>query len=60
MEMLYRHCKLTQPEIGRLTAGIDYSSVSYARKMLRQKMAKDLKLKQLFEMIDSELSRLKM
>ena len=32
VEMLYRHCKITQPEIGRLTGGIDYSSVSYAKK----------------------------
>lgn len=59
MEMLYRNCKLTQPEIGRLTGGIDYSSVSYARKRLRQKMEKDLKLKQRFDEIDANLSRLK-
>lgn len=59
MEMLYRHCKLTQPEIGRLTGGIDYSSVSYARKRLYQKMAKDLKFKQRFEKSEGDLSRLK-
>ena len=59
MELLYRHCKLTQPEIGRIVGGIDYSSVSYARKRLRQKMGNDLKLKQRFEKLDRDLSRLK-
>lgn len=59
MEMLYRHCKLTQPEIGRLAGGIDYSSVSYARKRLRQKMEKDSELKQRFDGIEGDLSRLK-
>ncbi len=28
MEMLYRHCRITQPEIGCLAGGIDYSSMS--------------------------------
>lgn len=59
MELLYRHCKITQPEIGRLVGGIDYSSVSYARKRLRLKMKRDLKLKQGFDDVDGELSRLK-
>ncbi|MEA1968596.1 MAG: hypothetical protein U9N77_10300, partial [Thermodesulfobacteriota bacterium] len=59
MELLYRHCNITQPEIGRLVGGLDYSSVSYARKRLRQKMKKNLKLKQQFEKINSDLSRLK-
>ena len=31
MEMLYSHCKITQPEIGLLTGGIDYSSVSLCK-----------------------------
>lgn len=59
MEFLYRHCNISQPEIGRLTGGIDYSSVSYARTRLRQKMEKDALLKQRFEKIDIDLSRLK-
>lgn len=59
MEMLYRHCKITQPEIGLLTGDIDYSSVSYARKRLRQKMEKDSALKKRFERIDGELIRTK-
>jgi hypothetical protein len=32
MELLYRLCKITQPEIGKLLGGIDYSAVSLARK----------------------------
>jgi putative transposase len=38
MEMLYRLCKITQPEIGRLLGGIDYSAVSQARKRLQIKI----------------------
>jgi len=41
MEMLYRLCKITQPEIGRLLGGIDYSAVSQARKRLLIKMQND-------------------
>ena len=48
--------KLTQPETGSLTGGIDYSSVSYARKSLRQKMEKDLSLKQIVEKINGDLT----
>ena len=59
MELLYRHCKITQPEIGRLTDGIDYSAVNYTRKRLRLKTEKDLVLKQRFEAIKSEMSRLR-
>ncbi len=59
MELLYRHCKITQPEIGRLSDGIDYSSVSYSRKRLRQKMEKDPEVKRRFEKLDAELTVLK-
>ena len=38
MELFYRFCHITQPEIGRLTGGIDYSAVSQARKRLRIRM----------------------
>lgn len=38
MEMLlYMYCKITQPEIGLLTDGIDYSSVSYSRQRYSRK-----------------------
>jgi REP element-mobilizing transposase RayT len=38
MELLYRLCKITQPEIGRLLGGIDYSAVSLARTRLQLKI----------------------
>ena len=34
IELLYRFCQVTQPQIGRLVGGIDYSAVSQARKRL--------------------------
>ena len=59
MELLYRYCKITQPEIGQLMGGIDYSSVSVSRKRLREKMEKERQLKERFDNIDSEMSRIK-
>ncbi len=38
MELLYRFSQITQPEIGRLADGIDYSAVSQARKRLQVRM----------------------
>lgn len=38
MELLYRNCNVSQPEIGRMMGGIDYSAVSQARKRLLFKM----------------------
>ena len=59
MELLYRYCKITQPEIGQLMGGIDYSSVSVSRKRLREKMEKERQLKERFDNIDREMSRIK-
>jgi len=58
-ELLYRFCNISQPEIGRLVGGIDYSAVSVARKRLRIKMETDKSLREKFENIVSNLSRLK-
>ena len=44
MEMLYRICNITQPEIGKLLGGIDYSAVSQARKRLQIKVENDPEL----------------
>ncbi len=44
MEMLYRICNITQPEIGKLLGGIDYSAVSQARKRLQIKIEKEPEL----------------
>jgi chromosomal replication initiation ATPase DnaA len=49
----------SQPEIGRLAGGIDYSAVSVARKRLRVKMETDASLRKRFEDMIDELSRLK-
>jgi REP element-mobilizing transposase RayT len=62
MEFLYRFSQITQPEIGKMVGGVDYSAVSQARSRLRKRLGKDKKLRQKFEMLDKELvhlSRLK-
>ena len=59
MELLYRFCDITQAEVGRLVGGIDYSAVSVARKRLRLRMESDAALKQQFEEMADELSRVK-
>ena len=59
MELLYRCCNLTQPEIGRLIDRMDYSSVSVARKQLRLQMKKNASLKQRVEALINDFSRLK-
>jgi putative transposase len=58
MELLYRYSKLSQPKIGNIIGGIDYSSVSQARKRLRVQMEKDRRLKKRFEKISDELEKL--
>ena len=59
MELLYRCCNLKQPEIGRLVGGMDYSSVSIARKQLRDQMKKDEALKKKVDKFLNDFSRLK-
>ncbi|MCL0040521.1 hypothetical protein M1M90_00345 [Thermodesulfovibrionales bacterium] len=58
MELLYRFCQITQPEIGRLAEGIDYSAVSQARKRLRIGLERELKLKKRFDKLSSQLLQL--
>lgn len=55
MEALYRCCDITQPVIGRLVGGVDYSAVSQARKRLREKMANDENLKWKYDKIIEKL-----
>ncbi|MBI5591159.1 MAG: transposase [Deltaproteobacteria bacterium] len=55
MEVLYRCCDITQPDIGRLVGGVDYSAVSQARKRLREKMANDKNLKWKYDKIIEQL-----
>jgi putative transposase len=55
MEFLYRFCKITQQEIGRMV-GIDYSAVSQARRRLKERLGQDRKLKERFEELERELT----
>jgi len=41
MELLYRLCRISQPEIGKLVGGVDYSAVSQARGRLRKRLLQD-------------------
>jgi putative transposase len=62
MELLYRLCRITQLEIGKLVGGIDYSAVSQARKRFQQKLAVDKELRKKFFSIQGklcEMSRVK-
>ena len=56
MELLYRFCNITQPEIGGLMGGIDYSAVSQARKRFLLKIDKDTALKNQFAKTVNHLS----
>jgi REP element-mobilizing transposase RayT len=58
MEFLYRFSQITQPQIGKMVGGIDYSAVSQARSRLRKRLAKDKKLRQKFETLDKDLGHL--
>jgi hypothetical protein len=58
MELLYRHCDITQPEIGQLVGRVDYSAVSQARKRLQEKMAGDKHMKQKYDKIAEQLMKL--
>jgi len=59
MELLYRCCNMKQPEIGQMVGGMDYSSVSVARKQLRLQMKKDHVLKRKVEKLVKDFSNLK-
>jgi hypothetical protein len=58
MELLYRFCQITQPEIGRLLGGIDYSAVSQARKRLQLKMLNEPELEKKFNQMRDKLSQM--
>ncbi|MEN6422321.1 MAG: transposase [Smithella sp.] len=58
MELLYRLCNITQPEIGQLLGGIDYSAVSQARKRFQVKIEQDQEWRKRFKRIWSELEQM--
>jgi len=58
MELLYRLCQISQPEIGILVGGIDYSAVSQARKRLQLRLKREPKLKKRFDKLSEQLLQL--
>ena len=56
MELLYRFAGMNQREIGELM-GVDYSSVSVARKRLRDMLTADDRLKKQFHALEDALSQ---
>ncbi len=58
MDLLYRVGGFKGVEIGKIF-GVDYSTVSQGRKRLREKMQKDLRLNQIINHIEKNLSLLK-
>ena len=55
MELLYRLCAITQPQIGKMVGGIDYSAVSQARKRLRKRMRENPEVRKKFERLNDQL-----
>ncbi|PKN71601.1 MAG: hypothetical protein CVU43_18180 [Chloroflexi bacterium HGW-Chloroflexi-5] len=58
MELLYRFCHTTQPEIGRLLGGIDYSAVSRARKRVLLKIKNEPELREKFNQFQNKLGQM--
>jgi REP element-mobilizing transposase RayT len=56
MELLYRYCRLTQPEIGKIVGGIAYSAVSQSRKRLRERLNRDATLKKKYQSIEERIA----
>jgi chromosomal replication initiation ATPase DnaA len=47
---------LTQPEIGKIVGGIDYSAVSQSRKRLRERLNRDATLKKKYQSIEERIA----
>jgi chromosomal replication initiation ATPase DnaA len=56
MELLYRYCRLMQPEIGKIVGGIAYSAVSQSRKRLRERLNRDATLKKKYQSIEERIA----
>jgi len=57
MELVHRHSRMSQEEIGKRFGTIDYSTVSRERKRLRGKMESDQSLKRSMEVIAAALDQ---
>ena len=58
MELLYRLCNITQPEIGKLLGDIDYSAVSQARKRFYLKMQNDHETAERFKYMQEKITQM--
>jgi REP element-mobilizing transposase RayT len=58
MELLYRFCRITQPEIGKLLGGIDYSAVSRARKRVLIKISNEPEWGKKFSQFQNKLGQM--
>ena len=58
MELLYRFCRITQPEIGKLIGGIDYSVVSQAQKRMQLKIQNEPEWGDKFNQIQNKLGQM--
>jgi putative transposase len=58
MELIYRFCQISQPEIGKLVGGLDYAAVSQARGRLNKRLAQDAQVRERFQQIHSSLIQL--
>jgi len=58
MELIYRFCQISQPEIGKLVGGLDYAAVSQARGRLHKRLAQDEQVRKRFQQIHSSLLQL--
>jgi REP-associated tyrosine transposase len=57
MELVHRHTRISQEEIGKRLGNIDYSTVSRERKRLRDKMESDQSIKRSMEVIAAALDQ---
>ena len=57
MELVHRHTRISQEEIGKRFGNIDYSTVSRERKRLRNKMESDQSLKRSMKVIAAALDQ---
>lgn len=58
MELIYRFCQISQPEIGKLVGGLDYAAVSQARGRLHKRLVQDEQVRKRFEEIHGSLLEL--
>jgi hypothetical protein len=58
METVYRYCGLTQPRVGKLFGGVDYSTVSLERKRFMNRLKRDGRLRQILSEITEAIANI--